>query len=162
VLAACSAQVSEGTVLTEPESHGWAIAEQTGSIFTDGFETVEPMDGPIIIEKVVAAGGSDDVRLVGVKVVGPDRDIGSVQFSEGFPPASSDFGSVPFGDLPYTVKAGQSAELLLGYEVVGEGRWHRSEVEIQYRFRGTLYEQRFHAELVVCGTSKAVARDSCT
>ena len=154
--------MSDGAAQTEPDAHGWSIAEQTGSIFTDGFETVEPTDGPIIIEKVVAAGESDDVRLVGVKVAGPDREIGSVQFSDGFPPTSSDFGAVSFRDLPYTVNAGQSAELLLGYQVVREGRWQRSEVEIQYRFRGTLYRQRFHAELVVCGSTKAVGRDRCT
>jgi len=154
--------MSDGTALTEPDAHGWSIAQQTGSIFTDGFETVEPTDGPIVIERVVAVGGSDVVRLVGVKVVGPDRELGSVQLSDGFPSTSSDFGSVSFRDLPYTVNAGQSAELLLGYQVVHEGRWQRSEVEIQYRFRGTLYRQRFHAELVVCGSNKAVERDGCT
>ncbi|HEY3407495.1 MAG TPA: hypothetical protein VGK53_04915 [Propionicimonas sp.] len=88
VLAACSPQISDGTALTAPDTHGWSVAEQTGSIFTDGFETVEPTVGPIVIERVVAAGGSDDVRLVGVKVAGPDRELGSVQFSDGFPPTS--------------------------------------------------------------------------
>jgi hypothetical protein len=111
----------------------------------------------VVIERVLAAGESDSVRFVGVKVAGPERRLGSMQLSEGFPPDTSDFELGSLHDLPYTVAAGQSVELLLGYEMAAEGRWRRPQVVVQYRSNGSVLEQQFEAELIVCASARSVA-----
>ncbi|NUS57836.1 MAG: hypothetical protein HOV66_23715 [Streptomycetaceae bacterium] len=103
----------------------------------------------------VSLRGDDGLTLVGVRLVGPDRGLGAVQYSPSWPPAHDpDFGGarmLPADTVLTPAGAGGAGwELLLGLRADEPGRYERTAVVIDYTVGGRAYTSVRPAELVVC------------
>lgn len=126
--------------LTLRAAYGWQDHRRVGSRLTDGLATLR-VGAPrgVVIERVRAAfdGG---VRLIGARFAPPDRSIGGVGGTPGWPPAEYGLG------FAHTIAAHgaqltgtgprESWLLLLGYRVTEPGRHYRPSIRIDYRIGG--------------------------
>ncbi len=88
-LAGCSGEVKQGGPLDKPNQHAWTRKASVGEAFTDGSEVLTVNgDKPVVIEsaELIDAPG---IKLVGVKLVQPGRQWGSIQ-TMPWPPEDPD------------------------------------------------------------------------
>ncbi len=152
LVAGCSQQIPQGGALATPSDHGWETQQSVGAVFTDGFETLDVVSGPVQVIDVRFEGGDPGLELVGYELVQPPRRYATIQLLPGFPPRSRGLpkARVKPGESLDTDPNGQGYELLLGIKVVQEGRWVRTGVTVEYRSGGREYVQTLPAELIVC------------
>jgi hypothetical protein len=147
-------------------SYGWSIGAGKGDVFTDGMHVLQNLgDRPVRLVSVAFEDGEPGLELVGAKVAGLDRAIGSYQMLPSFPPVSSppDVDLGPLKDLAgYVIPAGgeyrtHGVELLLGVRKDVDGRASRRALLITYEVDGERAVARMVGELVVC----PAGRNSC-
>ena len=155
-----SSQRAPGGPLERPQPHGWAVGVTVGEPFTDGLEILR-LGGkdPAVIDDVRLR-SDDGLTLVGVKLVGPGRALGAVQFARSWPPTSDrdlrEEKLRPISEQLIPLQAAPAGwELLLGLRADKPGVLRRTAIEIDYTVGGTKYTVVRPAELVVCA-----ARDS--
>lgn len=148
---------AKGDALETPQGHGSVQQFETGTVFTDGMETLEVVDGPIRVLEIRSIADSDGVTSLGFML--RNRDDGRVieQRLPGYPPTE-----VPEAIAGEGVQIGgagvkESWWLLIGYSVDTTGRWERTQLDVVYEKDGVKYTQTFPAKLVVCGSSYSQA-----
>lgn len=145
------AEASRGDALREPPDNAYYVRYKKGQVFTDGFQRLLLAEkGTDVTVHRVELLDADGLELVGTLFAGLEREVGSVQVSDGFPPDIPSQGplkplegvKVPEGDV--------GLELLIGLRVVTEGFGSRSGIRILYSSAGENYYQDFAAAVVIC------------
>lgn len=142
-----------------PNPAVYLVEFETGTTFSDGFDRVLlSSSGGATLEGVEILGGNNYFDLVGIKVAGPDRRIGSIQFDEEYPPQRPGLGKLVDGDGAVLEPGPVGSLLLVGMKVVGEGPGSRTGLRVTYSYEGTRYYQDHPSAVVNCppGTSRAI------
>lgn len=140
-------------------SYGWSIGVSKGEVFTDGFHVLQNLgDRPVRLIRVEFEDGEPGLEMVGAKVAGLDRAIGSYQMLPSFPPVNQP-PEVELGPLSplegYVIPPGgeyrtHGVELLLGVRKTVDGRATRKALLITYEVDGKRSVARMAGELVTC------------
>ncbi len=144
-----------GGPLEVPPKHGYMFTLPQGTRFTDSFERLTANgDRPLVLESVELVGG-EGLRLLGFKILGPERDTTRDFFPE-YPPALEDvkeLGATAILDGPGAViEPGNEMgwELLVGIEITQPGPLWRKGLRINYSVDGKKYTAFFPAQIQVC------------
>lgn len=136
--------------------HGWAKSLDVGTRFTNGLPIVFVNgNDPVTVVEVTPQLSGDGLRFLGASFSGMDRRIGATQFVRGYPPTGPNFG-VPFPAAGAVLEPGPDAEergyeLLLGFEVVAEGRSVMTGYTVTYLDgAGEQQQAEFVSTLAVC------------
>lgn len=86
LVVACSPQIPQGSALETPGGHGWETQQKVGTVFTDGFETLDVVSEPVQVIDVRFEGGDPGLELIGYEIVPPPRHYATIQLLPGFPP----------------------------------------------------------------------------
>ena len=130
LVVACSPQIPQGSALETPGGHGWETRQKVGTVFTDGFETLDVVSEPVQVIDVRFAGGDPGLELIGYEIVPPPRHYATIQLLPGFPPTPRELPKARAqpGESLVTDPNGQGYELLLDVKVAQEGRWKSSQL----------------------------------
>ena len=169
VVGGCGGHQATGGPLVAPNGHGWAMSQPVGFEFTDGMETLHLNGNRSATLRKVELVGSDGLELLGVALVKPGRDVGTVQEIDGWPARDrhinpSDVVSPGIGATFTPARGnplGQSYELLVGMKVVRAGYLVRDGLRITYAVNGTSYTRYFPAQLTVCTSARFEKHGSC-
>ncbi|WP_157563141.1 hypothetical protein [Micromonospora chokoriensis] len=148
-------------VFAQRSSYGWAGSYDVGYRLTDGVTTIRIGKGPVTIKSIEPVMHGDSARLLGAQVRVLTSTRGSVMDSEGWPPTHPDLigAQDPAGlVLPDPGTADPSEhpdgkvdiEILLGYELVGEGRTVRRGVNVTYEIGGRQQKVFLGSYMAVC------------
>lgn len=147
--------------MEKPFLHAWATERHVGERFTDGMEVLSFRGEHEAMIDSVQLVGAKGLRVVGVRLAGPERGIGSIQVM-AWPPRDPELETssiMPAIGVPLKPKkSGASYELLLGLEVTDEGSGYlvRKGVRVDYTVDGTHYSQYLPAALGVCTLETSV------
>jgi len=144
----------------EPSEHGPAATANpityyptfpTGTTFTDGVEVfVIHGQRPATIRTVQVLGASAGMKVLGVRVAGPDRQYGAIEILHRFPPADPRLGPL-FPADGYIVHPGPlGAELLIGMKITEPGVQRRTGIRVTYTVGSTTYQKTYRAAIVNC------------
>lgn len=165
-LTAACVSCSGGTVgsgaLVAPHEHVAYLPYPeypVGTVFTDGLERLYPESGPITVTGLEWLGSQDSGRVLGWKIAGPAREIGSMQVSPGFPPTAPGFGALTDALGTRITDTTVGHELLIGIEVVSEEYSVREGIRVTTEQAGVTYRDDLRATLVFCGADLTV--DEC-
>lgn len=146
---------------------GWTTGAEPGSTFTDGSLVIQNHGSkPVRLVDVQFEDGEPGLDLLGAKVAGLERAIGSYQMLPSFPPVSRP-PEVLLGPLSglrdYVLPAGgeymtKGVEVLLGVRKSATGRASRQAVLLTYEIDGKQAVARMVSTLAVCD---AADRESC-
>ena len=149
-------------------SYGSSYGAAKGAVFTDGMHILQNLgERPVRLINVRFEEGEPGLELVGAKVAGLDRAIGSYQRLPSFPPAVSQPDVVlgPLVDLEgYVIPPGgeystKGVELLLGIRKTVEGRASRRALLITYDVDGERAVARMVGALTVCEAGRNACPD---
>jgi hypothetical protein len=135
---------------------GWTASLNEGQTFTNGWLILEnESDAPVTLVKVEPVFSGEGLRLVGTRVSGTRRTIGTIQYEPRFPPADTRLATLYDVD-GYVVKPRQTsteqsaAAILIGLKIVKAGRSTIQAMDVTYRQNGRLEVQRITNTLAVC------------
>lgn len=147
--------------MVRPNLHAWATPKDVGERFTDGLEVLSFRGEHEAVIDSVELVGAEGLRVVGVRLAGPQRSLGSIQVMQ-WPPRDPELAPssiMPAFGVPLKPRrSGATYELLLGLEVTDEGSGYlvREGIRIGYTVNGTHYVQDLPAVLAVCTTPAAL------
>lgn len=146
-----------GFPLGGPPPNGYYLVRPVGATFTDGQLIVFNLgEKDLEIVDVEPELAGDGLRYLGAKITGLDRELGSVQVEDRYPPTNPELGPtqpatgvvLPAADSEADRKRGY--ELLMGYKVVGLGRSTVRAVEVTYEVAGQERTQSWTSTIAVC------------
>lgn len=148
---------TEGGPALPPNAHGYVVRYQAGDVFSDGLERVKLAGNqPGVLDHVeISEPSADRFKVIGVRVAGPHRSIGSWQVGDGFPPVIKGYGPDPLGKLVPAHGASlptgiTGSVLVIGLKVVKPGLGIRTGVRIYYTVAGEKYTTLFRAAIANC------------
>ena len=95
-----AAVVAPGGPLNEPPAHGWATTEPVGATFTDGLEVLYLNGHEDAVITSVSLIGGKGLKLLGARLVTPDRQRASAQ-KLAWPPRSAQMPHIVDGSCPF-------------------------------------------------------------
>lgn len=145
-------------------AYGWSSGAEQGVVLTDGMLVLQNHSGrPVRLLSVAFEPGQPGLELVGAKVAGLDRAIGSYQQLPSFPPVD-DAPDVVLGELAdlhgYVIPPGgeyttHGVELLLGVRKTVPGRATRRAVLVTYEMGSRRAVARFGSTIALCEPARA-------
>lgn len=168
VLSACASVPPTGP-LGQPgpdAAWGWSASLEVDHRFADGQILLFVPEGvEVVIKDVEPLVSGEGLEPLGAMVVGPERDIGTVQQVDSWPPSDLDLGVEPTeavgaelaGDLAADpdLPEGRGWELLVGYRVVEAGRTTVQGYRVTYEHEGSDYSLVVPSTLAVCAVESA-------
>lgn len=154
--------------ILEANPHGWSYTTETGSVFTDGLETLTLTEDATATIDAVELVEAEGLELIGAKIAPPPRPLSSTALVKRWPPVQK--GSFDEKTLVDAVGATfgmpdrhhpMGWELLLGIRVVGEGHLHREGVRVRYHIGDKNYVVTIPAELAICTDKSFEERGMC-
>jgi hypothetical protein len=168
LLVGCSEQVRDAKSPVQPgplekgHQHAWATKAAVGKTFTDGMEVLTFRGQQSAVIKNVEFVGDAGLKLIGVKLAGPDRSIGAIQYIDAWPPRDPQLkvsSVMPAFGQELKPKGQGSYELLLGIEVTQKGYLVRKGIKVEYTTAdGKEYTQFIPAVLAVCSSEEWLAK----
>lgn len=148
-------EASGPAALSGPTASGFAGVQPLGSRFTNGQVVVHNQStSQVVLRSIKPITTGSGLRYLGAHVAGPDRSIGFVQFYDTFPPEDEGLAGLepvegavlPAGER----EKAEGFELLMGYEVVAEGRSTVTGVEVAWTVNGRDQSAVFPSTMAVC------------
>lgn len=164
--ASCGGSVDDGGPMVPGNAHGYGFVTKVGDTFTDGFEILRlGGESEAKIEKVEIEGDAG-LKLLGAKVVGPDRSIAAIQYFADWPASDPDLQGATIVDAKGATITPQSQdsmgwELLVGLEVTEPGHLVRDAVLVTYTVGDQTYRVRLPAEIAVCAGPEYTDKEQC-
>lgn len=161
-MAGCggTAEWSPDGPLRIPHEHAYFVHYRPGEVFTDGLERLLLTgDRAAVLERIELEGGEDHIEFLGAKLAGPQREVGSIQLSDGFPPENPAFGELVEAEGARIEPSRVGHEMLIGIKVVRPGYAVRDGVRLYYRVGEEKYTAYFPAAIVFCPGN--LSEDAC-
>lgn len=159
-LTACQSvgdDIEQGGPLLVPAEHGYRTEFDEETVFTDGFERlILDGDEPATLVDVRLVGTDGTMELVGAKLAGDERRVGSIQVTPFWPPTDRRLGdlvpaegaALPTGEL--------GALLQLGIRITTSEFAYRTGVEVDYRVGDQTYRQVLPGAIANCGATQTL------
>jgi hypothetical protein len=150
-----------GFPLAGPPPNGFSRHEDVGARFTNGQLVVFNLgDDDIRILDVTAELTGEGLVLLGSRLAGLERSIGSNQYEDRFPPQDANLGATvdAVGAVlpPGRESATYGFEVLIGFEVTKTGRATVKSVDLTYEYKGVSRRQTFVSTMAICVPVTAV------